>query len=121
MSRYEGHLAIRELEEAVAEGAIDTVLVVITDMQGRLQGKRCDGRFFLDEVVAHATEGCSYLMAVDVEMSTVGGYAISSWESGYGDFVLRPDLSSLRLVPWHPKTALCHADLTFEDGSPVEP
>jgi glutamine synthetase len=121
VSRYEGQLSIRELEQAVADGAIDTVLVVITDMQGRLQGKRCDGRFFLEEVVPHATEGCSYLMAVDVEMTTVGGYAISSWETGYGDFVMTPDLSSLRLVPWHPKTALCHADLTFEDGSPVEP
>ncbi len=111
--------ALVQLESAVRDGAVDTVLVVITDMQGRLQGKRVDARFFLDDVVEHATEGCSYLMAVDVDMRTVDGYAISSWETGYGDFVMRPDLSSLRPVPWHDKTVLCHADLEWEDGSAV--
>ncbi len=75
-------------------------------MQGRLQGKRCDAQYFLDEVLPHATEACNYLLAVDVEMNTVDGYAMSSWETGYGDFVLRPDLATLRLLPWHPGTAL---------------
>jgi glutamine synthetase len=111
---------VEQLVAAVDDGSVDTVLVVITDMQGRLQGKRCDARFFLDEVLDHATEGCSYLMAVDVDMNTVDGYAISSWDTGYGDFVMRPDLSSLRQIPWHERTVLCHADLEWEDGAPVE-
>lgn len=120
MSDPPGRLGLEQLSAAVADGAIDTVLVVITDMQGRLQGKRCDARFFLDVVADQATEGCSYLMAVDVDMRTVEGYAISSWETGYGDFVLQPDLATLCLVPWHERTALCHADVVWEDGRPVE-
>lgn len=120
MSPPGGRLGLEELTSAVEEGSVDTVLVVITDMQGRLQGKRCDAHFFLEEVAEHATEGCSYLMAVDVDMRTVDGYAISSWETGYGDFVLQPDLSTLRRVPWHERTALCHADVVWEDGRPVD-
>jgi glutamine synthetase len=115
-----GGAALDELAAAVEGGTIDTVVVAITDMQGRLQGKRLDAAFFLDDVAEHATEGCSYLLAVDVDMNTVGGYAISSWETGYGDFVMRPDLTTLRPLPWHPKTVLCHADLEWEDRSPVE-
>ena len=112
--------ALEQLEAEVDAGSVDTVLVVMTDMQGRLQGKRVDARFFLEEVGRHATEGCSYLLAVDVDMRTVDGYAISSWDTGYGDFVLRPDLSTLRPVPWHERTVLCHADVEWEDGSAVE-
>jgi glutamine synthetase len=111
---------LEQLEVAVDDGTVDTVVVAITDLQGRLQGKRCDARFFLDEVVPHATEGCSYLLAVDVDMNTVGGYTISSWDTGYGDFVMRPDLATLRTLPWHDRTVLCHADVEWEDGSPVE-
>ncbi|HTX64010.1 MAG TPA: hypothetical protein VMD28_10240, partial [Acidimicrobiales bacterium] len=111
---------LERLTGAVERGTVDTVLVVVTDMQGRLQGKRVDARHFLDEVAEHATEGCSYLLAVDVEMNTVDGYAISSWDTGYGDFVLRPDLTTLRPIPWHERTMLCHADLEWEDGSAVE-
>src|SRR4029077_11415832 len=88
-------------------------------MQGRLQGKRCGIRYFLEEVVGHAAEGCNYLLAVDVDMRTVDGYAMSSGERGYGDFVMRPDMTTLRLVPWHPATALVLCDLEWEDGSPV--
>ncbi len=95
---------------------MDTVLVAMTDMQGRLQGKRCAAEYFLDEVVAHATEACNYLLAVDVEMNTVDGYAMSSWDRGYGDFVLRPDLDTLRLVPWQPGTALVLADVERVPG-----
>jgi glutamine synthetase len=95
------------------------VIVAFTDMQGRLQGKRCHVRYFLDEVVPHAAEACNYLLAVDVDMNTVDGYAMSSWERGYGDFVLRPDLATLRLVPWHEGTALVLCDVEWEDGSPV--
>jgi glutamine synthetase len=112
-------LAVEELRVLVDAGEIDTVLVAVVDMQGRLQGKRCAARYFVDEVLPHSAEGCNYLLAVDVEMNTVGGYAMSSWDSGYGDFVMRPDLSTLRRVPWHEGTALVLCDLVWEDGAPV--
>ena len=112
-------VSLEELRRLVESGEVDTVLLAITDMQGRLQGKRCHARYFLDEVVPNAAEGCNYLLAVDVEMNTVGGYAMSSWERGYGDFVMRPDLTTLRLVPWQPGTALVLADLEWADGAPV--
>src|SRR5215470_3245374 len=99
-------LTLNELTELVERGEVDTVLVALTDMQGRLQGKRCSARYFLEEVLRHGAEACNYLLAVDVEMSTVDGYRMSSWETGYGDFVLAPDLATLRLVPWQPGTAL---------------
>ncbi|PSL53440.1 glutamine synthetase [Saccharothrix carnea] len=112
-------LAVEELRVLVDAGEIDTVLVAVVDMQGRLQGKRCAARYFLDEILTHSAEGCDYLLAVDVEMNTVGGYAMSSWDTGYGDFVMKPDLSTLRRVPWHEGTALVMCDLVWEDGSPV--
>ena len=87
MTQAEGPLTIDELRSLVAAGKVDTVVIAITDMQGRLQGKRCGAKYFLDVVVPHAAEACNYLLAVDVDMNTVGGYAMSSWESGYGDFV----------------------------------
>jgi glutamine synthetase len=114
-----GMLTLDQLRAAVDEGSIDTVLVAFTDMQGRLQGKRCAAPYFLGEVVPHAAEACNYLLAVDVEMNTVGGYAMSSWERGYGDFVLKPDLATLRLVPWQEGTALVLCDAQWADGSPV--
>jgi glutamine synthetase len=116
-----GILSIDELRARIDLGQVDTVVVAITDMQGRLQGKRLSARFFLDEVLKHGTEGCNYLLAVDVEMNTVGGYAISSWERGYGDFVMDPDYSTLRDVPWHDGTALVLADVKWLDGTPVPP
>jgi glutamine synthetase len=112
-------LSVDELRRRVDAGDVDTVLVAFTDMQGRLQGKRLHARYFLDVVLEHATEGCNYLLAVDVEMNTVEGYAMSSWSTGYGDFVMQPDLSTLRPVPWNPGTAMVLADLRWEDGSPV--
>ncbi|MCA3748151.1 MAG: glutamine synthetase, partial [Rubrobacter sp.] len=114
-----GHLSLEELRAAVDARDIDTVLLAMTDMQGRLQGKRLTAEHFLGEVVEHGAEGCSYQLAVDVDMSTVGGYAMSSWERGYGDFVFKPDLSTLRVVPWLEGTALVICDLAWEDGSPV--
>ncbi len=110
---------LSELQERVDSGEIDTVLLALTDMQGRLQGKRFTGRHFVEEVAGHGAEGCNYLLAVDVEMNTVDGYAMSSWERGYGDFAMRPDLSTLRPVPWHEGTAMCLADLAWEDGADV--
>ena len=112
-------LTLEQLRVEVGDGAIDTVVLAFTDMQGRLQGKRLAAEFFLDEVAEHFSEGCNYLLAVDVDMNTVDGYAMSSWETGYGDFVLRPDLATLRQMPWHPATALVIADLTWLDGAPV--
>ncbi|MFJ9817195.1 glutamine synthetase family protein [Streptomyces sp. NPDC101151] len=112
-------LSVEELHALVAGGEIDTVVLAFPDMQGRLQGKRFAARFFLDEVLQHGTEGCNYLLAVDTEMNTVDGYAMSSWDRGYGDFAMHPDLSTLRRIPWHPGTALLVADLAWNDGSPV--
>ena len=112
-------LPVEELHALVASGEIDTVVLAFPDMQGRLQGKRFAARFFLDEVLEHGTEGCNYLLAVDTEMNTVDGYAMSSWERGYGDFAMRPDLATLRRIPWHPGTALLVADLAWHDGTPV--
>jgi glutamine synthetase len=112
-------MTLEELRAQVEQGEVDTVLLALTDMQGRLQGKRMTARHFLAEVAEHGAEGCNYLLAVDVEMATVGGYAMSSWERGYGDFVLRPDLDTLRPVPWQEATVLCLADVRWEDGSDV--
>ncbi|MFG2146573.1 glutamine synthetase family protein [Streptomyces sp. NPDC048696] len=112
-------LDIDALRALVESGEIDTVVLAFPDMQGRLQGKRFAARFFLDEVVAHGTEGCNYLLAVDTEMNTVGGYEMSSWERGYGDFAMLPDLTTLRRVPWNEGTAMLVADLGWEDGAPV--
>jgi glutamine synthetase len=95
------------------------VLVAITDMQGRLQGKRCGARYFLEEVAQHGTEGCNYLLAVDVDMNTVEGFEMSSWERGYGDLMMSPDLATLRMVPWFPATALVLCDVEWLDGSPI--
>src|SRR5580692_8264391 len=114
-----GMLTLEQLRVAIGEGEIDTVVLAFTDMQGRLQGKRLSAEFFLEEVAEHFSEGCNYLLAVDVDMNTVDGYAMSSWERGYGDFVLVPDMSTLRQVPWQPGTAMVIADLTWLDGSPV--
>jgi glutamine synthetase len=110
-----------ELERLVAAADLDTVIVAFTDMQGRLTGKRIAARFFVDEVAAHGAECCNYLFAVDVDMNTVGGYEMANWDSGYGDIVMMPDLTTLRLVPWLPGTALVLADLAWHDGDPVEP
>jgi glutamine synthetase len=89
-------LSLTELEQLIAAGEIDTVIVAFTDMQGRLTGKRVSARLFLDDVVAHGAECCNYLLAVDVEMTTVDGYAMSGWETGYGDMVMTPDFATLR-------------------------
>ncbi|MEV4464626.1 glutamine synthetase family protein [Micromonospora echinofusca] len=112
-------LTLEQLRVAVAEGEIDTVVLALVDMQGRLQGKRFHAPYFLDEVAAHGSEGCNYLLAVDVDMNTVDGYAMSSWERGYGDFAMVPDLDTLRRVPWQPGSALLLADLAWLDGTPV--
>ncbi|MDT7786411.1 MAG: glutamine synthetase [Pseudonocardiales bacterium] len=112
-------LTVEELRAAVDTGEIDTVLVAIVDMQGRLQGKRCAAQYFLDDVLDHSAEGCNYLLAVDVEMNPVSGFEMSSWDRGYGDFVMKPDLATLRRVPWQEGTALVMCDVVWENGDPV--
>jgi glutamine synthetase len=119
MSQNPGMLSQAELEQCVADGDIDTVIVAFCDMQGRLTGKRLSARLFVEDAAAHGAECCNYLLAVDVDNNTVDGYAISSWETGYGDMVMTPDFSTLRLLPWLPGTALVMADLSWTDGTPV--
>jgi glutamine synthetase len=108
-------LTLERLRVLVDDGVIDTVLVAGTDMQGRLQGKRIHAPFFLADTLEHGTEGCNYILAVDVDMNTVGGYAMSSWEHGYGDLQFVPDLSTLRLTPWLAGTAMVQCDLAWLD------
>ena len=108
-----------ELEAKIAKGEIDTVVVAMTDMQGRLVGKRLDANFFLSDVLKHGTEGCNYLLAVDVDMNTVPGYAMSSWEKGYSDLAMIPDLNTLRLIPWQDGAAMLLADVTWLDHTDV--
>ncbi|MGI9823340.1 glutamine synthetase family protein [Agromyces sp. Marseille-Q5079] len=120
MPAPKGFLDLEALRTAVSEGDVDTVIVAFTDMQGRLVGKRVSARLFLDDVAEHGAEACNYLLAVDVEMNTVDGYAMSSWERGYGDMALIPDFTTLRAAPWLEATALVTADLQWLDGTPVE-
>src|SRR4051794_38895776 len=115
-------LSYEELREDVEAGVIDTVVVAFTDMQGRLMGKRPHAEFFLEEMDAgHGVEGCNYLLALEMEMDPVPGYALASWEQGYGDFDVRPDLTTLRRIPWLEATALVLGDVHWHDGLPVQP
>ena len=112
-------LTREELAAEVEAGTIDTIVCAFTDMQGRLMGKREEAHYFLGETVDHGLDGCNYLLAVDMEMDPQPGYAMASWDRGYGDFHLRPDLATLRRIPWLEGTALVLCDVAWEDGSPV--
>jgi glutamine synthetase len=114
-------LGLDELRQEVDRGAIDTVVVAFTDMQGRLMGKRLHASFFLDEAVEHGVEGCNYLLALEMEMDPMPGYEIASWERGFGDFRLAPDMATLRRIPWLEASALVLCDVLWHDGSPVGP
>jgi glutamine synthetase len=115
-------LTLDDLRGAAGDRSIDTVVAAFTDMQGRLLGKRLHVEFFLDQVdEGHPVEGCNYLLALEMEMDPVPGYTIASWERGYGDFELIPDLSTLRRIPWHEATALVLCDVAWQDGTPVAP
>ena len=105
-----GKLSLDDLKAAVATGEIDTVLVVQVDMQGRLMGKRFHADFFLESAVEE-THCCNYLLATDLEMHTVDGYKSTSWEAGYGDYAMKPDLATLRRIPWLEGTALVICDV----------
>jgi glutamine synthetase len=118
-----GMVTADELADRIRAGALDTVLVAFCDLQGRLMGKRVTGHFWLDQMGGGSGEihACNYLLAVDVEMTPLAGYQFANWEQGYGDVALRPDLATLRLVPWLPGTALVLCDVVDEhDASPVE-
>ncbi len=105
-----GMLTLETLRKAVAAGEIDTVVIAFSDMQGRLVGKRMQAEYFLES--AHEeTHGCDYLLANDIDMEPVPGYAAANWEKGYGDFVMKPDMATLRRLPWLPGTALVLADI----------
>jgi glutamine synthetase len=115
-------LAQDQLKRQVEKGEVDTVVVAFTDMQGRLMGKRVDGEYFIESSShGESTEGCNYLMALDMEMDPVPGYEMASWERGYGDFDLQPDFATLRRIPWLDGTALVLCDVAWHDGSPVRP
>lgn len=107
------------LRAQVRSGEIDTVEIAAVDLQGRLQGRRLRADFFLERVLTAGQECQSYLLATDVEMSTPDGYAIASWQTGYGNLVLRPDLQSLRRAPWRDRTALVLSDVSWRDAGPV--
>ncbi|MEI9907224.1 MAG: glutamine synthetase family protein [Actinomycetota bacterium] len=112
-------LSIEDLRKEISTGKIDTVVVAMTDMQGRLVGKRIHGQHFLDDTLHHGTEGCNYLLAVDMDMNTVQGYEMSSWERGYSDFVMDPDMNTLRRIPWQEGAAMVLADVKWLDGKDV--
>ena len=105
-----GKLSLEELKQAVASGEIDTVIAAQVDMQGRLMGKRFQAGFFV-ESAWEETHSCNYLQATDMEMNTVGGYKATSWEAGYGDYTMKPDLATLRRIPWLEGTALVLCDV----------
>jgi glutamine synthetase len=119
MAAIPAPLAVARLTELVESGDVDTVVVAFTDVQGRLQGKRVHARYFLDHVLENGVEACDYLLAVDVDMNPVPGYAMSSWEKGYGDFILRPDLATLRPTVWSPASVMVQCDVLWPDGAPV--
>jgi glutamine synthetase len=110
-SNGRGLLTLDNLREKVAAGAIDTVMAGFTDHYGRLMGKRFDADFFIEEVAGHGSHACNYLMTTDAEMEPVRGYHFANWNLGYGDFLLMPDLATIRALSWLDKTAFVHCDV----------
>jgi glutamine synthetase len=115
-----GRIDAKTLEALVRKGDIDTVLTVFPDGYGRLLGKRIVGRHFVDHVLEHGVHACIYLFTVDMEMEPLPGFTLTSWERGYGDMKMVPDLGTLRMIPWLSRTALVFCDVYTEDGEPVE-
>ena len=115
-----GNLSFAELQDAVASGEIDTVLAAAVDMQGRLMGKRFHAQHFVDRAWEE-THCCNYLLATDLEMFTVPGYAATSWQAGYGDYVMKPDLATLRRIPWLEGTAMVLCDILDHHGQAEVP
>ena len=123
-SHAKKHPRLVELEEMVRDGRIDTIVVAITDMQGRLMGKRVQGQAFLDGVISHGAHFCTYLLGTDMEMNTPEGYKLMNWETGYGDWIAEPVWDQLRVLPWLPGTAMVLADTVDEETGeeiPISP
>jgi glutamine synthetase len=112
-------VGVDDLRAEVEAGSIDTVEVVVVDMQGRLQGKRVSAGYFMDSIVSGGSEAQSYLLATDVEMSTVEGYSVASWATGYGNMVMRPDMTTIRRVAWHPRSVTVLCDVFDQQGAPL--
>jgi glutamine synthetase len=111
---------LKQLATQIRSGSIDTVIVAFPDVFGRLIGKRFTGKFFLDQVAKHGTHCCNYLLTVNLEMDPMDGFKLANWEKGFGDFVMRPDLSTFRVLPWQPATALVICDYAHHDGKLVD-
>src|SRR5207247_4930523 len=115
-----GRLDAKRLESLIRSGDVDTVLTVFPDGYGRLLGKRIVGRHFVESVLHDGVHACIYLFTVDMEMEPLPGFTLRSWEVGYGDMKMVPDLGTWRLLPWLPKTALVFCDVYTEEGKPIE-
>src|SRR5437762_11642912 len=115
-----GIISLAALREKINEGEIDTIIVAVPDTNGRLVGKRVTGSFFLDHCLEAGTHGCNYLLTVNIEMDPLEGFKLASWEQGYGDFAMKPDLATLRLLPWQTTSAMVICDLHHEDGALVD-
>ena len=113
-------MTLQTLKTQIRSGIIDTVIVAFPDPFGRLVGKRFRGEVFLDSVLKHGTHGCNYLLTVNMEMDPLDGFKVASWEAGFGDFAFRPDLETLRRLPWQPGAALVICDYMRQDGSLVK-
>src|SRR5690242_17130764 len=111
---------LQKLKPRIDSGEIDTVVVVFPDVFGRLVGKRFTAKHFVEFVAAGGTHGCNYLLTVNIEMDPMDGFALANWETGFGDFEMRPDLSTLRLIPWQMGTVLVLCDYHHHDGKLVE-
>ena len=114
-------LDLERLKQLIRSDEVDTVVIAFTDMQGRLQGKRLHASYFVDVVLESGVEGCNYLLGVDVDMNTVDGYAMTSWDKGYGDMEFVLDHDTIRLLPHLPATAMVQCDLVWDNHAPVEP
>src|SRR6266700_2062699 len=113
-------MTLTTLKAKINRREIDTIIVAFPDVFGRLVGKRFTGEFFFEQVASHGTHACNYLLTVDIDMEPMSGFNLANWEKGFGDFELRPDFSTLRLLPWQPSTALCICDFLHHDGRQVE-
>src|SRR5512144_1826957 len=124
-ARHQAHPAkhprLEELEAMVRDGKVDTLIVAITDMQGRLMGKRVQAQAFLNGVIDHGAHFCTYLLGTDMEMNTPDGFRLMSWETGYGDWLAVPDSTTLRVLPWQDRTALVLADVLDAEGGAEVP
>lgn len=112
-------MKLAELRRQVRSGLLDTIVVAFPDPFGRLVGKRFRADFFLDSVVKHGTHGCNYLLTVNLDMDPLDGFKVANWDAGFGDFVFRPDMATLRVLPWQAGAAFVLCDLARKDGALV--